>query len=109
MRHIDNGTRSAREVVLSARELQILVLLVQGKSNRQIAAKLHLDQKGSCKVGTVKTHVSNILQSLGLPNRTAAATFAGARPGILLDGRAAVGLHPPGCDCGFSYCRGKAA
>jgi len=55
---------------LSARELQVLGLVAQGKSNPQIAAQISLSEK------TVRNHVSAILAKLGFENRVEAATFA---------------------------------
>ncbi len=55
---------------LSARELQVLALVAQGKSNPEIAALISLSEK------TVRNHVSAILAKLGLENRVEAATFA---------------------------------
>jgi DNA-binding NarL/FixJ family response regulator len=55
---------------LSERELQVLGLVAQGKSNPQIAAQISLSEK------TVRNHVSAILAKLGLENRVEAATFA---------------------------------
>ncbi len=55
---------------LSERELQVLALVAQGKSNPQIAAQISLSEK------TVRNHVSAILAKLGLENRVEAATFA---------------------------------
>nr|BAL53996.1 two-component system LuxR family transcriptional regulator [uncultured Chloroflexota bacterium] len=52
---------------LSEREREILSLLAQGLSNRQIAARLHLAE------GTVKNYVSTILQKLEVADRTQAA------------------------------------
>ncbi len=55
---------------LTARERQVLALLAQGRSNRELAAELYLSEK------TVKTHVSSILAKLRLSDRTQAALFA---------------------------------
>ena len=61
---------------LTDRELEVLALIAQGLSNRDIAAQLVLSPK------TVKTHVSNILSKLHLADRTQAAIYALKR-GIL--------------------------
>ena len=55
---------------LSERETEVLRLLAQGYSNKEIATNLTLSDK------TVKTHVSNILGKLGVPSRTQAALYA---------------------------------
>jgi len=55
---------------LSERELQVLRLLAQGKSNRGIANQLVITEL------TVRTHVSNILGKLHLASRTQAALYA---------------------------------
>jgi DNA-binding NarL/FixJ family response regulator len=55
---------------LSDREREILKLLAQGLSNREIAARLSLAQ------GTVKNYVTTILQKLGARDRTQAALRA---------------------------------
>ena len=55
---------------LTERELEVLRLIAQGKSNKEIAEELVLSEK------TVKTHVSNILQKLHLSDRTQAAVYA---------------------------------
>ncbi len=55
---------------LTPRELEVLRLLAQGLSNRQIASELVVSEK------TVKTHVSSILAKLRLADRTQAALFA---------------------------------
>jgi two-component system, NarL family, response regulator LiaR len=55
---------------LTPREIEVLRLVAQGKSNGEIAKDLFLSDK------TVKTHVSNILAKLQLADRTQAAIFA---------------------------------
>jgi NarL family two-component system response regulator LiaR len=55
---------------LSERELEVLRLIAEGRSNAEIAQKLVLSEK------TVKGHVSNILGKLQLADRTQAAVFA---------------------------------
>ncbi len=52
------------------RERDVLRLVVEGKSNKQIAGELHLS------AGTVKNHVSSILRRLGTTDRTHAAVIA---------------------------------
>ncbi|MDQ0955173.1 DNA-binding NarL/FixJ family response regulator [Streptomyces phaeochromogenes] len=56
--------------VLSPRETDILRLVAQGHTNREIAARLYLSE------GTVKNHVSRILTRLALRDRTQAALRA---------------------------------
>jgi two-component system, NarL family, response regulator len=55
---------------LSAREMDVLRLLVSGKRNRAIATALDITE------GTVKLHVSSILSKLGVTDRTEAVTVA---------------------------------
>jgi DNA-binding CsgD family transcriptional regulator len=55
---------------LSRRELEVLRLVAQGKSNREIAAALVVSEH------TVARHVQNILRKLRVSSRTAAAAFA---------------------------------
>lgn len=55
---------------LTPRELEVLSLIAQGKSNREIAIALSISEK------TVKTHVGNILSKLHLSDRTQAAIYA---------------------------------
>lgn len=61
---------------LTERETEVLRLLAQGLSNKEIAAALTIGEK------TVKTHVSNILAKLGVVSRTQAALYA-ARIGLV--------------------------
>ena len=55
---------------LTEREIEVLRLLAQGQSNKEIARSLTIGEK------TVKTHVSNILAKLNVPSRTHAALYA---------------------------------
>ncbi|MBQ0889015.1 response regulator transcription factor [Streptomyces sp. RM72] len=55
---------------LTEREHEVLGLIADGRSNREIARALVLSEK------TVKTHVSNILMKLDLADRTQAALWA---------------------------------
>jgi NarL family two-component system response regulator LiaR len=55
---------------LTEREVEILRLLTQGRSNKEIALDLTIAEK------TVKTHVSSILAKLGVSSRTQAALHA---------------------------------
>jgi NarL family two-component system response regulator LiaR len=55
---------------LSERETEVLRLIAQGHSNKDVAQLLGLSDK------TVKTHVHRVLAKLGLPSRTQAALYA---------------------------------
>jgi DNA-binding NarL/FixJ family response regulator len=55
---------------LTERERDVLGLLAQGRSNKEIAATLHLTE------GTVKGYVSTILDKLEVDDRTQAALYA---------------------------------
>ncbi|GGE77437.1 response regulator transcription factor [Priestia taiwanensis] len=55
---------------LTERELEILLLMTEGKSNQEIADELFIALK------TVKTHVSNILSKLDVSDRTQAVIYA---------------------------------
>jgi NarL family two-component system response regulator LiaR len=55
---------------LTSRELEILLLMAQGKTNQEIADQLFIALK------TVKTHVSNILSKLQVQDRTQAVIYA---------------------------------
>jgi two-component system NarL family response regulator len=55
---------------LTAREHEVLRLIVQGYSNKEIGNQLHISE------ATVKTHINNLLSKLGVSDRTQAATTA---------------------------------
>jgi two-component system, NarL family, response regulator LiaR len=55
---------------LTSREMEILMLMAQGKTNQDIADELYIALK------TVKTHVSNILSKLNVQDRTQAVIYA---------------------------------
>jgi ATP/maltotriose-dependent transcriptional regulator MalT len=63
-------TKSNFDAVLSARELQVVRLIAEGLSNKQIGANLGLSDK------TIKNHISHILGKLGLNARTQVAVLA---------------------------------
>lgn len=64
---------------LTPRELEVLRLIVKGKSNKEIAAALFVTE------GTVKIHVNNLLSKLGVSDRTQAVTAALQRGIVHLD------------------------
>ncbi|MGV9790320.1 response regulator [Streptomyces sp. NPDC003435] len=64
------NTGQGRGGSLTEREREVLGLIADGRSNREIARALVLSEK------TVKTHVSNILMKLDLADRTQAALWA---------------------------------
>ena len=64
------------EEELTNRELEILTLLAEGKSNKLIARELNISE------GTVKTHVKSILEKLDATSRTEAVAVA-ARRGLI--------------------------
>ena len=61
---------AAHDLQFNPRELEILQLLGQGKSNREIAAALNLTE------GTIKNHLTNIFCQLDVRDRTQAALWA---------------------------------
>ncbi|MDQ6806171.1 MAG: response regulator transcription factor [Actinomycetota bacterium] len=61
------ASRNEVEALLSRRELEVLVMIVDGATNSEIAARLVI------ATSTVQSHVKRILQKLGAKNRTEAA------------------------------------
>ena len=64
------GDRSGPRMPLTARELQVLVLIADGLTNREIGQQLGMVEQ------SVKNHISNLLRKLRAANRTAAVTAA---------------------------------
>ena len=60
----------AKNVKLTPRELEILRLVAEGLTNKEIAARLHVEQQ------TVKNHMHNILERLSLRRRQQAVQYA---------------------------------
>ncbi|WP_374711812.1 response regulator [Symbiobacterium terraclitae] len=70
MEHLRAGARTGPRLdQLSEREQEILQLIGEGLTNREIAARLYLAEK------TVRNYVSSLLQKLNLSNRTQAAAL----------------------------------
>ena len=71
-----SGATSTTTGLLTRRESEVLALVAEGRSNREIAGELVVSQH------TVHRHVANILRKLGEPTRAAAAARA-ARDGLV--------------------------
>ena len=76
-----------RELGVTARELEILGLIADGLSNREIAERLFVSEN------TVKTHSSRLFDKLGARRRTQAVQF-GREAGLLSGSRALRAPHP---------------
>lgn len=74
LRH--HGTTTARTPELTGRELEILTLVGSGKTSREIADELYISEN------TVRNHVRNVLDKLGLKSRFEAVTWA-QREGLI--------------------------
>ncbi|HEY3186400.1 MAG TPA: response regulator transcription factor [Solirubrobacteraceae bacterium] len=64
------ATDQAKNVKLTPRELEILRLVAEGLTNKEIAARLHVEQQ------TIKNHMHNILERLRLNRRQQAVQYA---------------------------------
>ena len=67
---MDNAKETTAFGGLSTQELRVLVLIAEGSTNREIAARLFLGE------GTVRNYVSTMLSKLHVANRAEAAAFA---------------------------------
>jgi len=68
--HQNSQTSDNNASNLTPRQLQVLALLTQGDSNKEIAFKIDIAE------ATVKMHITSILKTLGVSNRTQAALAA---------------------------------
>src|SRR3954451_12470664 len=73
------GTREGAESVLSARELEILLLAARGLSNEHIASSLHLSE------ATVKRHLANVYPKMAVHSRGEASREALLRHWITIE------------------------
>jgi DNA-binding NarL/FixJ family response regulator len=74
----ERSGRPSTGVDLTAREREVLALVVAGMANKQIARRLGISEK------TVKGHLTNLFQRIGVADRTQAALWA-ERTGTLRD------------------------
>lgn len=80
MRQVSAPSPVSPPANLTERELDVLRLIAQGQSNKEIAVTLHLTE------GTIKGYVSAILAKLGVADRTQAALYA-VKHGLTGDNR----------------------
>jgi DNA-binding NarL/FixJ family response regulator len=73
------GTEDGAESVLTARELEVLILAARGLSNHQIASSLYRSE------GTVKRHLANIYPKMGVGSRGQASKEALLRDWITIE------------------------
>ena len=73
------NTEEGIESVLSARELEILLLAARGLSNGRIASSLHVAE------GTVKRHLANVYEKMGFGSRGEASREALLREWITIE------------------------
>ena len=77
----DFGLKATSRARMTAREIEVLELVSQGHSNREIGKTLHIS------TATVKTHLIHIFDKLGVDDRTAAVTVALERGILRLGGK----------------------
>jgi DNA-binding NarL/FixJ family response regulator len=74
--NLESGLKGERDYGLTTRELEILRFIVDGKSNKEIAAELSLS------VNTVAAHRANIMDALGI-HKTAELVVYAIRNGLV--------------------------
>lgn len=72
----ENSPNEPSPSVLTPREKEILLCIATGETNREISDRLHIAEN------TVKNHIKNILEKLGLVNRVQLAAYA-VRHGLI--------------------------
>ncbi len=70
LRYLDGGTAAPTPGGLTAREAEVLRLVAQGRTNREIAGDLVISEK------TVARHLANIFAKIGVTSRSAATAYA---------------------------------
>jgi DNA-binding NarL/FixJ family response regulator len=79
--HPSHPGPATTEARLTARQKEVLELLAEGKSNKQIGTALGISE------GTVKVHVNAAFRALGVHNRVNAATALLALSELLVVGK----------------------
>lgn len=75
--HLEDAYRSARlRSLLTPRQREVLALVAQGHTNREIARRLDISP------GTVRVHLEHAYPKLGVRSRTAAASLMGSQHGL---------------------------
>jgi DNA-binding NarL/FixJ family response regulator len=83
---LDGPARQAPATTLSPREKEVLVLVGEGRANKQIARALGIAER------TVKAHLTSIFAQIGVTDRTSAALWA-HRQGLVRTPRYAASTH----------------
>ena len=73
------GTQEGADSVLTARELELLILVARGLSNERIASSLHIAE------ATVKRHLANVYEKMGVHSRGEAMREALQREWITIE------------------------
>lgn len=89
-------------VALSARECDVLRLLVHGRSPTEIARECHLTEK------TARQYLRLLCQGVGVKGMRQLVIWAIQNPGTTAGRPARAGLHPSNCQCGSAACLGEA-